>query len=1525
MKKYISILLVIVMIMAFNIPSASFALAGFTDESGFTTDGSGTIIGYNGTMPPSGYAYATLQIPDEINGVTITSIGNNFLKDNEYISHVIIPASVTSIGDNAFYGCSNLTGVFFLSKQGDSLIIGTNAFKIGDEGSEYFSESLEMRGYTNSPAGTFATENSITYSSFEDDFTINPSTHTITGYVGPDYPIVTVIPNEVSGTAITTIGDEAFKQSNKMGWHVVISEGMTTIETDAFNQCSSIRTVDFPDSLTSIGACAFQYSYLREVEIPSTVTFMGIHAFGSCGYLTDITLKDGLNTLGGASTFYGCVNLTSVSIPDSITAIPGEAFRYCIKLNSVAFPDSLTSIGADSFSNCEDLTALNLPESLTAIGSSAFAGCNALSGTTVVIPQNVTSIGSHAFHTGSDDNSLIHPESDLSISNLTLKILNGYQSGDTGALTFDCNIMTTYGSHDNGIQAYPMSAAFHVAKQISTWRYTPVYTAESDFTFSGGSITGYTGNDRFVNLPRQINAQPVTSIAANAFSNNTTIAAVMLPETVTAIGNNAFSGCTSLIRATIYGNTTAFGTTPFSGVNGAFEINAFSNSDAYFYALNQSLDYEELSEFIVCGDDSNEVNLFGTGFEPPNGIFTIPSTIGGISILRVISCETNNTSITGLVVPEGIITLGTQTYPLPKYMTQITLPTTLTEIYSGAFNNCLDLSSINLTEPNINYTVDSNILFNNDETTLIKYPADKSGTAYEVSDAVTAISYCAFLSSQNLNSVTIKNPACTIGDYAFFDMPSGFTLYGYNGSTAQTYADANGITFSPLSVSATGISVKTPPTKTVYTSGESLDLSGMVVTLTQEATPASINVDSADFGSFGITTNPVNGAVLTASDTTVTVTCNSHSDTQAITVNTDTTAPTLSGTSASGITATGATLNFTSDEAGTYYYLVYAAADSSPSAVTIKAQGAAVVKGTGAAVTAANTASVTGLSASTAYKAYVIVEDAAGNPSAVATIDITTNAIPDTTAPTLSGTSASGITATGATLNFTSDEAGTYYYLVYAAADSSPSAVTIKAQGAAVVKGTGAAVTAANTASITGLSASTAYKAYVIVEDAAGNPSAVATTDIATTAVPNPTTPTSVSSGGGGGTTSSTTEPVETNTAEKDKIASITVVSTTQTADGVAVGAVSSEIAKILVEKAKTTEKEGNAAIVKFAVKTNVNTKAANISIPRDAIDQLAGDTDSDMKIESNIGWMTFDSTATEAISGADNSEDVKFGIGKVEKDSLDQAVQQKIGDRPVYDFSVTAGDSPVSDFNGGSVNIAIPYTLQDNEKPEAVVVYYINDSGELIPVEGKYNSETSLVEFTVNHFSKYLISYHEVNFTDVGENAWYHDAVTFAAARGITAGIGNDMFGPNQVLTRAQLLVMVMRAYGIDPEENSDENFVDAGDAYYTGYLAAAKKLGISEGIGNNRFNPQGVITRQDMLTMLYRALDTLDKIPDVEDQNDLQAFSDADSISDYAKTAINHLVSSGIISGSNGKLEPLSGSTRAQMAQVLYNLLSN
>ena len=114
------------------------------------------------------------------------------------------------------------------------------------------------------------------------------------------------------------------------------------------------------------------------------------------------------------------------------------------------------------------------------------------------------------------------------------------------------------------------------------------------------------------------------------------------------------------------------------------------------------------------------------------------------------------------------------------------------------------------------------------------------------------------------------------------------------------------------------------------------------------------------------------------------------------------------------------------------------------------------------------------------------------------------------------------------------------------------------------------------------------------------------------------------------------------------------------------------------------------------------------------------------------------------------------------------------------------------------------------------------------------------MVTFDTTHFSDYAVAYNKLSFKDVAESAWYSKAVGFIAAREITTGTGGGNFSPEARLTRGQFIVMLMKAYDIAPDANPKDNFSDAGGTYYTGYLAAAKRLGISAGIGNNMFAPE-------------------------------------------------------------------------------------
>lgn len=205
-----------------------------------------------------------------------------------------------------------------------------------------------------------------------------------------------------------------------------------------------------------------------------------------------------------------------------------------------------------------------------------------------------------------------------------------------------------------------------------------------------------------------------------------------------------------------------------------------------------------------------------------------------------------------------------------------------------------------------------------------------------------------------------------------------------------------------------------------------------------------------------------------------------------------------------------------------------------------------------------------------------------------------------------------------------------------------------------------------------------------------------------------------------------------------------------------------------------------------------------------------------------------------------------------------------------------------------------------------------------------RYDPATGSVVFVTNHFSRYAVGYNKVMFTDVAETAWYAAAVDFSAARGITTGIGNDMFNPDGHLTRGQFLVMAMRAFDIRPAEQPEDNFADAGNDYYTDYLAEAKRLGISNGVGNNRFAPERVVSRQEMCTLLYKTLMSVDVLPEATTEQTLAGYKDATQVAPWAKEALSLFAGTGIVSGREGSLAPNAPSTRAQMAQMLYNLLS-
>ena len=178
--------------------------------------------------------------------------------------------------------------------------------------------------------------------------------------------------------------------------------------------------------------------------------------------------------------------------------------------------------------------------------------------------------------------------------------------------------------------------------------------------------------------------------------------------------------------------------------------------------------------------------------------------------------------------------------------------------------------------------------------------------------------------------------------------------------------------------------------------------------------------------------------------------------------------------------------------------------------------------------------------------------------------------------------------------------------------------------------------------------------------------------------------------------------------------------------------------------------------------------------------------------------------------------------------------------------------------------------------------------------------------------------------FTDLDAKAWYHEGVDYALTNGLMNGVGGGKFEPDGQLTRAQLVTVLYRAAG-EPDTGKQVNpFTDVpDDTWYTRAVIWAANNGIVNGVGKNVFAPDASITREQIATMLYRYAGA-----EAAKEDKLSAFPDAAKTSDWAKEALNWAVASGLINGvadANGtaNLEPQATATRAQIATILMRWL--
>ncbi|MBN2703660.1 MAG: leucine-rich repeat domain-containing protein [Pontiellaceae bacterium] len=488
-----------------------------------------------------------------------------------------------------------------------------------------------------------------------------------------------------------------------MGWCILLA----TVSTGSAGRLG-VLTYEIENGEVTITDCDSDVS--GALEIPASienlpVTTIGSQAFYSCSELTSITIPDSVTSIE-QQAFANCYRLSALQvdsdnslyssesgvlfnknkttlitfpsgfdgeyvIPDNITSIGTNAFFACHRLTNVTISSSVTTIGAEAFANCSKLTSITIPDSVTNIGARAFKSCSRL--TSVMIGKSVTSIGDSAFAWCSE------------LTAINVDSSNSFFSSESGALV-------------DKIQA----------KLIS---FSPVFVGE------------------------YVIPESVISIGISAFSSCRELTSITIPDSVITIGDSAFSSCTGLTNITMGNSVISIGEKAFSWCSGLTSI-----------TIPDSVTTIGDSAFSTCGELTS---------------ITFGNNVTSIGNSAFSACR----ELTSITIPDSVTSIGDSAFDSCLGLTSITIPNSVTSIGDSAFMGCDWLEAIHVDANNMLYSSENGVLFNKDQAQLITFPAGIEGE-YVIPNSVTAIGNSAFTGCDRLTSITIPDSVTTIGDSA---------------------------------------------------------------------------------------------------------------------------------------------------------------------------------------------------------------------------------------------------------------------------------------------------------------------------------------------------------------------------------------------------------------------------------------------------------------------------------------------------------------------------------------------------------------------------------------------------------------------------------------------------------------------------------------------------------------------------------------------------------------------------------------
>ncbi len=443
----------------------------------------------------------------------------------------------------------------------------------------------------------------------------------------------------------------------------------------------------------------------------------------------------------GNNAFFLCANLTSITIPDSVTSICYEAFYYCTGLTNVILPDSVTSIGSSAFYGCNNLKSIKIPNNLTRIENQVFTQCTGL--TTVIIPNSVTSIGKYAF----DDCK--------NITNVTIP--NSVTSIEREAFSNCTSLKSTN---------IPNSVSF-----IGPFAFNRVNNVIY-FGKAEGSPWGAKAHNGYVENEMVYNDKSKSKLLGCFSSKNGNL---VLPDNITYIGDDTFYDCCRLTSISIPDSVTYIGDNVFVGCSKLVLIDVSSQNENYCSDNDILFDIHK-NRLIKYPDAKTDYS-----YSIPNSVIAIDQW-----------AFSNNLNITEIVISDNLEKIGNHAFLNCQNLKAIKNGNMIKQIDESAFYDCYNLEKIELGDriESIGSNAFKNTAFYNNYSNwssdgLLYFKgyllASKYSTSEEykhcdssikIKDGTVLIADSAFEANYNTVEVSMPDSLLFIGQSSFYYCPN---------------------------------------------------------------------------------------------------------------------------------------------------------------------------------------------------------------------------------------------------------------------------------------------------------------------------------------------------------------------------------------------------------------------------------------------------------------------------------------------------------------------------------------------------------------------------------------------------------------------------------------------------------------------------------------------------------------------------------------------------------------------------------